>query len=589
MKIIFFSPFSNILQHSTIEHIVANQWKNLGHEISFVTCQRILNNHCLAMAEVSLDQNASSKEREFVCKSCVQRTKQFQNSFNFNELNLDSYVSKEDNKNILYAIESVNNSNWMDFEYKNFRIGNLASYEFLITNKINTFEIPEDLFNYYKDQLTNACLVYDAMSKIFLESDFDALVVFDSLYSTNRVAIKLAENLGLQTFVLSSGTDQMNYGNSYSVFRNSQEQLHVARSESWKSYSAKKINTHQAESAIKSFVYSTKGISPFAYSSKIKGLGEKDVASRLNLDMNRKNLLIILSSTDERFAADVVNIQNASILKLDEKNFKNQIDWVKFICSKLAHRDDLNIIVRVHPRLYPNKRENSVAMFATKLETELLDLPKNVTINWPNQEISFHDIAQVVDVAINGTSSTGIDLMMFGIPVICLEPERLFAYPSEFNYIPSSLHDIEKAVDEVLGIGWSLKNLNNALKWKTFMNFEVARSLAEVVPLRRKWTALRLLNGLRFRTALYVPNFFIEYFERREIRRATGSISSSTELGALLELGKGSFPELSLIMDHDAFNNSEFYDASELSELLKLTYQNVLGKVPKRALSLLKD
>ena len=59
---------------------------------------------------------------------------------------------------------------------------------------------------------------------------------------------------------------------------------------------------------------------------------------------------------------------------------------------------------------------------------------KNIWINTPDQKISLHDIIQITDLALNQTSTTGLECLYNGVPVLGTDPQVLFAYPPEFNY-----------------------------------------------------------------------------------------------------------------------------------------------------------
>ena len=79
------------------------------------------------------------------------------------------------------------------------------------------------------------------------------------------------------------------------------------------------------------------------------------------------------------------------------------MDWIKFTVEWVSSRPDLFLIIRVHPREFPNKRESVTSEQAIALSKFFEHLPKNVAINWPSDSISLHDLIRITDVGLNAT------------------------------------------------------------------------------------------------------------------------------------------------------------------------------------------
>jgi CDP-glycerol glycerophosphotransferase (TagB/SpsB family) len=104
-----------------------------------------------------------------------------------------------------------------------------------------------------------------------------------------------------------------------------------------------------------------------------------------------------------------------------QKLFTNQLEWAKWLISYVGGRNDLHLIIRIHPREFPNKRENVRAPHLDSFISSLgANLPQNVSLNLPDQEISIYDLIPIVNVLLNSTSSVGVEFAAFGIPVITL-------------------------------------------------------------------------------------------------------------------------------------------------------------------------
>jgi hypothetical protein len=134
--------------------------------------------------------------------------------------------------------------------------------------------------------------------------------------------------------------------------------------------------------------------------------------------------------------------------------FATQLEWIQALISFVESRQDLYLLVRVHPREFTNKREGKHSQHAELLKKSLNDLPKNVAINWPSDGISMYNLAEQTDVFLNAWSSVGKEMSLLGIPVVFYSRELAF-YPAEINYLGSSLGEYFHEIDLAIKDGWN--------------------------------------------------------------------------------------------------------------------------------------
>jgi len=60
-------------------------------------------------------------------------------------------------------------------------------------------------------------------------------------------------------------------------------------------------------------------------------------------------------------------------------------------------------------------------------------LPENSFVNSPSDGLSLYDILTISSCGINQSSSTGLEFMVFGVPVIQYDPPRMGLYPPSFS------------------------------------------------------------------------------------------------------------------------------------------------------------
>src|SRR5262249_30054770 len=160
---------------------------------------------------------------------------------------------------------------------------------------------------------------------------------------------------------------------------------------------------------------------------------------------DQKILVAAMGSYDEEFAAETVEAKRP----IQNLIFPTQAAWLQALVGFVRQRPDLFLIIRVHPREFPNKREAKKSEHATMLESLFTTLPSNVAINWPVDRISIYDLAEETDVFLNSWSSVGKEMSVLGLPVVIYSAD-LPLYPAELNYLGTSEEDYFQKIQQAL-------------------------------------------------------------------------------------------------------------------------------------------
>ncbi|MBK5199099.1 MAG: capsular biosynthesis protein [Methyloceanibacter sp.] len=97
--------------------------------------------------------------------------------------------------------------------------------------------------------------------------------------------------------------------------------------------------------------------------------------------------------------------------------FKNQVEWVLKTISHFASRDEVQLVIRVHPAEVTGSLPSRQPI-AAEIEAAFPTLPKNVALVRPGEDISTYALAAASDAVIIYATKTGIELAARGIPVI---------------------------------------------------------------------------------------------------------------------------------------------------------------------------
>ena len=251
------------------------------------------------------------------------------------------------------------------------------------------------------------------------------------------------------------------------------------RNPNWPTYRDLPCSPEMLEAVTGHMMALFKGLDVFAYSAP-KGINPPDLRSRFGVKPGQKVLLATMSSSDERVAAEAIGVQFPDKTCL----FPTQVDWVRALIEYAGNHPELCLILRVHPRNFPNKREAVKSAQAVVLEELLQKLPENVKVNWPADAISIYDLAEIVDAVLNGWSNAGKEMSLLGLPVVLYSHELVTSYPSSINYVGVNKEEYFSQVERALVDGWSFENIRKAYRWCAFEYYRSLINISESFPAR---------------------------------------------------------------------------------------------------------
>ena len=476
MKALLFSPYADVWVHSLPEAEIAEALRDNGWSIHRVTCGRDFSQHCVAMAAKGIEFSADTKTKSEVCSSCSHRQSLLQNSFKFEDQTIGFLLVTEQLLKITEILDGITLSNWMDFEFGGVPLGKMAFYDFSLTNKLNSVDIPEHLWESYKSDLQNSIKTYFAINNLMTRMKFDVLITYNGMYATNNVAGYVARQHGCRTWSLHAGQHLLDRFGTMCMYESTTLPVLAYETREWRETQSLAVLSNAAEKVTNHLLELFKASNRFVYSSPFGDVDIETLRSTFGVLPNRKVLLATMSSADEIFGAKMAGV-------LQDRNdvplFENGFEWISFLIEKMKSRQDLHLIIRVHPREFPNKRESKVSQNAENLRSLLSNLPNNVSVNWPEQEISLYGLALIVDVVLNASSSAGIELSALGIPVVLHRVEHMLAYDPQMHSPVQNRDRYMEAVDGALFKGWSEDNMRNAYRWWAFLFTQIAIDISD--------------------------------------------------------------------------------------------------------------
>jgi len=458
MRAIFFSPFSGIREFSALEARVAFGLKRNGHEVLVVNCGSLFSQHCVVMAANGLKSDSTSAQRNLICKDCIAYGEFIQNRMGFTCEKLTDVIDPIQKQEVLALVNGLENHELLALEEDEIPVGKRALYPFLAFKKKDSLDLSESDWIEYRDQLCNTLLSLRAANLLFKLHNPDVVITYGSTYSILSVILELARNKGIKDYFIEASGGLASRSYRTLLGRGGISQWYEALRDCWIESSELPAKPEFLSLVTKHMLYLFGSKSIFVYSSSARE-GNFDIRSYFGIVANQKVLLATMSSYDEWFAAE-----QAGILPTHKSAFDNQIHWVETLFKILRRRPDLFLIIRVHPREFPNQRDSSHAEHVVKLREVFSQAPVNCRINWPEERLSLYDLAKNVDVVLNAWSSAGKELGILGLPVVEWAPDVLL-YPPDLRYVAYKADDYEDCMKRALEDGWSPNRIRALYRW----------------------------------------------------------------------------------------------------------------------------
>ncbi|MCU1281521.1 MAG: hypothetical protein JWM53_5067 [bacterium] len=528
MRVLFFSPHAGIWVHSFPEALLADAVRAAGAELVYVTCDGAFSSICIPMAARGLSVESPSGEKEQTCRDCRRNRDRLRRGFALPGYDFDSSLSAADRDRITALLDGLKAKDASSFAVDGVEVGRAALYEYLIQKKKTDVEISDSEWSAFRPRLANVLQSLFAAKQILERENPDRVVVYNSLYSVNAVWRALADQRNIPVYFVHAGLNLKNRLQTLFIGRDSTLMCMRRLVAAWPEYAELPCNETELAAVTDHFAELFKGTSVFAYSAPASS-ERQSVRDRFGVRADQKVLVASMSSYDEYAAARAIGEMPAEAGLV----FATQIDWIRALSTWFSTRPDLFLLIRVHPREFPNKREGLKSEHARMLERELSQLPANVRVNWPSDRLSIYDIAEHADVFLNAWSSAGKEMALLGLPVVVYCPELLL-YPANLNYVGTTRDSYFAAIESALRDGWSFERVRAAYRWCVL---EYVRAIADIsdgfdYSETRAATMWQRARGLLF----MVPGVR----EQRDLLRRPRTLREQGRLGRLILSGKPS-------------------------------------------------
>jgi len=398
-RVLVFSPYALWKIHTIYEETIAKACQVQGAKVEYLLCDG------LPECDQHWDSKANSPRPLDLCKRCHASAKVSLDNLSFPYRWLGEFVSPAEKVTAFEWAQTLSPAELRQASLEGVPIG-----EWVLSSVISYFrKYPPDLDNWhvvsvYRGFLFSAAIVAIGLRNYLNANAIDSALLFNGRQSITRIALEIFQQRGIRVLTHERAEYQRGHLN---VKPNAHCMSPEPFKAFWSMWSQVPLKRESLDAALKWLTQRRYGANlawiPFSAESS----RDSSLRTRMNLSQSKRLWALFTSSTDE-VAGD----------PLMQGPYRSQADWVRDVVQWVALRDDVELIIKVHPNLggnfYIGKAVDELRIY----EEMKSGLPANVRIVQPEDSVSAYSLAEEADVGLTFGSTIGLEMAMLGKPVL---------------------------------------------------------------------------------------------------------------------------------------------------------------------------
>src|ERR1041385_3448754 len=349
-RVLFFSPHAGIWVHAFPEALVAEAIGQAGADVIQITCGGAFGQYCVTMAALGVRQDSPPAERARVCVVCRRNRDHVRRGFGVEGYDFDTVLTTADEERIEDLLRRIDLRDVASFTIDGVQVGRAALYEYLITKKRSQVALDEADRPEFAPRVANVIRSLFAAQRIIERGRPTRVVTYNTLYSVNAMWRAVADAAGVPVYFLHAGPSLARRLGTMMIGRDSTTLAMYRLIEEWPALADVPATPVELAQVTDHFTEVLRGRNVFAYST---AKANTDWRGTFQIAPGQKILVATMSSYDEYAAARALGEQPGE----DSLVFPTQIDWIRALVEWIRDKPDRFLLIRVHPREFPNKRE----------------------------------------------------------------------------------------------------------------------------------------------------------------------------------------------------------------------------------------
>jgi hypothetical protein len=475
--VLFLAPEAGLAPFFASHAILARTLREHGHAAIMLSCRGVLP-ACTYRFASGIKPGESDREAA-ACRTCRATALSVGARYGLVDESVESLVDEADRATIDGIIEQHEGS-LSDLTYDGIAFGAVAIGDALrISRRTDVAEFTAIEHRLARALLKASLLVYFAVRK--LETRYRlARIVFFGDYAYWIAAQAYAERHGIAVTHVDHGYN-MDVDRRLIDLRPGSINAHTLEQVTyWPRYRALPISPPVVAAIGESSLFRLRGHGGASTYSPNWIRRDTALQEELGLARDKKTVVAYSSSLDEFVAVDRIMRALGKPYGRAPRPFADQHRWLRGLIDWVGTRDDLQLIVRLHPRLAAGRRHDAPASEYHLFRREFAHSPANVVIVWPEDDVSSYNLAEIADA----WSTIGLEVARFGVPTVAAFPD-LGPYPvgGFISFSPDEAGYFA-AVEEALSQPASLDRITEAFRWTHYVHHSATIDVSDLVPTR---------------------------------------------------------------------------------------------------------
>lgn len=472
-----FAPEARLTPHFALMAVVGRTMEEAGHVVRFVECRNTFT-RCVPKFDLSAPLREPRSPR--TCRGCPDAFERMAAEYSLSTIGLARYVTDETRGTVRRIMDEWS-GRLGELRYDGINVGLLCEHDLSITQKLQSASgLTEELQAWFADTVETALLALIGTRQMLREEGFTHVFLYGQ-YSINMVVYQVARQLGIEPRILTNPSHR-GVNRQHCVVR------HHEGPEYWKwmlghwdQWRHLVLERHQVDMMSDDALDRVRASTPFTYSPP-KTMGD-DGLGALQLRHDRRLIAVFTSSPDEIVgAAKLRDAMERTSPAHTPPLFEDQRTWLRHLVEFVAPRNDLQMVIRIHPREDANHRDGVASEHLDVLRAALADLPDNVKVVWPRDPVSSYDLIEASSLVLTSWSSLSVEATCLGTPVLSAFPSHALYPCGGFIHSADSIVAYDDAIDRLLDQAPTLDDIAEAFRWGHHCLFAASVPIDDVVP-----------------------------------------------------------------------------------------------------------
>jgi hypothetical protein len=417
-RILVFSPYAIWKVHTSYEATIATACRVRGATVDYLLCDGPL---------PECDQHWDSKEntpRSFdLCQRCKATAKTSLDSLGFPHSWVGDFVSPDERTDAFAWAQGLTPTDLHQASFQERPLG-----EWVLSSVISYFrQYPPDLNNWhvvnvYRGFLFSAAIVATGLSNYLEDNAVDSALLFNGRQSITRVALEIFRQRGIRVLT----HERAEYRRGHLTVKANAHCMSFEPFEAfWSVWAQVPLRRNSLDATLKWLIQRRYGANLAWIRFNKSSVSASSLRTSLNLSPGKRLWALFTSSTDE-IAGD----------PLMRGPYESQTEWVSDVVQWVESRDDVQLVIKVHPNLggngYIGKAVDELRIYQEMKSA----LPANVRIVLPEDSVNAYSLADEADVGLTFGSTIGLEMAMTGKPIL-LAGRGLYEYGSKISTVRS--------------------------------------------------------------------------------------------------------------------------------------------------------